>query len=372
MLMVGGDRAVVAGRQGAFWNTLSRLHRYWERIDVICPYVAEPAVLTAFGNVHFHPLPRNQLGVPLNVVRRGLGITRRHHPDVLVAHSYGLQRMALGALLLSRLTRTPLIVEVHHIDGYPRSSQHIDRARRAASLLYLRAASKRAQAFRVTNTAELVPVLKAAGIEEQRILPLTAVYLDRTVFRPEPAVEKDFDLIFVGRLAHNKGLPLLFDAFELIKKARPDASLLIVGTGPRESWLRQQLTRPRGRNVHHTPWVELPELAELYRRSRLVVCASSAEGGPRFVIEGMACGLPAISTPVGLMNEVIQDGVNGILLRSWSPTELSDAALHILADDDLYQQCSSNAALVGERFEASRTIEAYASSYLRIALPCES
>ena len=65
----------------------------------------------------------------------------------------------------------------------------------------------------MTNTAELVPVLKSVGIDERRILPLSAVYLDRSVFRPEPVVDKEFDLIFVGRLVASKGIDLLLDVF---------------------------------------------------------------------------------------------------------------------------------------------------------------
>ena len=148
MLMVGSDRSVVSGKRGAFWNTLSGLHGYWDRIDVICPFVPEPSELTVFGNVHFHPLPRGRVTVPLNVVRTGREIVYRHDPDIVVADSFGLQRMALGALQLARTTDKPLIVEVHHVDGYPRRAQPIDWVRRAASMLYLRAASRRACAFR--------------------------------------------------------------------------------------------------------------------------------------------------------------------------------------------------------------------------------
>ena len=372
MLMIGSDRAVVAGKQGAFWNTLSRLHEYWDRIDVICPHVRDPARLTVFGNVHFHPLPRGGILDSINVFRQGREICRSNHPDLVVAHSYGLQRMAVGGLLLARSSGLPLVVEVHHIDGYPKSAQARDRLRRRASLLFLRAAAKHAEAFRVTNRAELVPILRSVGVEEERILPLDAVYLDRSVFRPEPVVTKTFDLVFVGRLVPNKGLPMLLDAFERIKQERVDATFLIVGQGPLERWLHRHLARRGIQGVHHIPWVQTSELGNLYRRSRVVVCASSAEGGPRFVVEAMACGLPAVSTPVGLMNEVIQDRKNGYLLKSWSSAELSSAALALLGDEDLYNRCAAMAPRTVERFEASLTTERYANAYLQIATQCKS
>jgi len=365
--MISSDLAVVSGTHGAFWNTLSRFHTYWDRIDVICPYVENPTHLTVFDNVHFHPLPKSTVGVPFHILNRGKEICRRQRPDLIVAHSYGLQRMALGGLLLSRSTGIPLVVEVHHIDGYPRSAQLRDHARRRASLLFLRAAAKRTAAFRVTNTAELVPLLRSIGIEEARILPLYAMYIDQSVFRPDPAAEKTFDLVFVGRLVPNKALPVLLDAFELIKLERPDATFLIVGRGPLEGWLQERLAAPTMAGVHHVRWVEMPEqLADLYRSSRVVVCASYAEGGPRFVVEAMACGLPAVSTPVGLMQEIIQDGENGYLTRTWTPTELSVAVLKLLGDDDLYRRASASAIRAVAPFEASTAIEKYAKAYLQI------
>ena len=224
----------------------------------------------------------------------------------------------------------------------------------------------------MTNTAELVPLLKSQGIDERRILALSAVYLDRSVFNPDPPTEKRFDLIFVGRLVPNKGLPILLEAFRLLTEHRPSAKLLIVGTGPLEGWLHGKLADPTLAGVQHRAWVELEELADLYRQSRIVVCTSCAEGGPRFVIEGMACGLPAISTPVGLMKEVIKNRTNGHLLSSWSPIELAESARTLLDEADLYTRSSSNAALVAERFEFSRTIGAYARAYLEIATSCAS
>jgi glycosyltransferase involved in cell wall biosynthesis len=365
LLMISSDRAVAAGRRGAFWNTLSGFHRFWDGIDIICPPLSDPpAALRVFGNVTFHPLPRRRVPFALQVLREGSRLCRERRPDLIAVHSYGFQRLAIGGLLLARRTKVPLAVEVHHIEGHPRPSGLIDRLRKVAQLRFLRIASKRATAFRVVNQAELVPLLRSLGIPDDRILILYSVYLDRSVFRPDPSARKVYDMIFVGRLASNKGLPTLLDAFELIRARRPEASFLIVGQGPAEEWLRLEVDRRGLGGVRHVRWVDQPaDLARLYRQSRVVVCASTAEGGPRVVIEGMACGLPAVSTPVGVMSEVIRDGVNGYLTSSWSAQELALGVLSLLEDGELYARCATAATQVGERFDRSKTLRAYAMGY---------
>ena len=365
--MVSSDRAVVAGAHGAFWNTLRGLHKFWDEIDIICPRVSDPKALRFFGNVTFHPLPSRWIPFPLQVVKVGLRLCKGERPDLIAAHSYGFQRLALGGLLLARRTKVPLVVEVHHVEGHPRPSHPLDRPRKLVQLLFLRLAARYARAFRVVNKAELVPLLRSLGIPEDRIITLYSVYLDRSVFRPDPAVEKAYDMIFVGRLVANKGLPILLDAFERVRAQRPEATFLIVGRGPSERWLHQTI-RQRGLDgVSHVPWVEQPsDLAHLYRQSRVVVCASHAEGGPRVVVEGMACGVPAVSTPVGLMNEVIRDGVNGYLSSGWSADEIASKISTLLDESESYERRAAAAAQVGEDFEHSAVLEAYATGYQKL------
>ena len=366
LLMVSSDTGVVAGRKGAFWNTLRGFHRYWDRIDVICPHVDEPVCLTAFGNVHFHPLPRTRLRVPLDVLRVGRRLCREQRPDLIAAHSYGFQRMALGGLLLARRTKVPLVVEVHLVEGFPRTAGVVDALRRRAYLLFFRLASRTARAFRVVNQAELTPILKACGVPGERILPLYAIYLDRSIFHPG-AERKVHDMVFVGRLVRNKGIATLLDTYEQVLRDRPEATFLIVGRGPLESWLHDAV-RDRGlTGVRHVRWADMPDLADLYRQSRVVVCASYSEGGPRFTLEAMACGVPAVSTPVGLMHEILGSGDGGRLTSSWSSAELANEVGRLLDDDDLYRRTSEQAARTGERFDYARTIREYALAYHEVA-----
>jgi len=362
LLMIGSDTAAVQGVKGAFWNTLKGFHRFWERIDVICPPVRNLISPVLFGNVYFHPLPRSKLLSPFLVLRRGLSICDSWKPDLVVIHAYGMQLMSWGGLLLARRLGCRFVVEVHHIEGIPRVSEWRDHLRRCATFLFVRAVRHEAAIFRVVNKEELPPILAAWGVPQQKIKVIYSVYLDTNIFRPMRDMEKEYDLIFVGRLMPNKGLPLLIRTFEYLRQWMPKIKMHVIGKGPLEGWLHRVIVKSPG--IIHTPSLPtLHDIARAYNRSKIVVCASYAEGGPRYVVEAMACGLPAVSTPVGLMKEIVRNGETGFLLQDWSAEEMAEKIAILLTDDRLYHKCSKNAQEVMYQFDYDKMITKYALTY---------
>src|SRR5207248_3183150 len=100
-----------------------------------------------------------------------------------------------------------------------------------------------------------------------------------------------------------------------------------------ESAVKQRILHLGLKNVTIIPRLDSAEaVARIYRQARMLVCASTSEGGPRVTVEAMACGTPVISTPVGVMSELIEDGVNGLVF-DWDAGELSDKIRLVLKDD---------------------------------------
>jgi glycosyltransferase involved in cell wall biosynthesis len=86
---------------------------------------------------------------------------------------------------------------------------------------------------------------------------------------------------------------------------------------------------------------------------------STSEGGPRTALEAMACGMPVIVTPVGVMPEVIQDGVNGVF-SDGTVSDLKQKILSLLKDEDFRERLGKDAQNVLDRFNRSVLIKKYA------------
>ena len=75
ILMISGDRALAEGRRGAFYNTLEEFHKYWDRVDIICPKSTanrQPPTINLFGNVFVHPSPWPLIFQPFWILKEGI------------------------------------------------------------------------------------------------------------------------------------------------------------------------------------------------------------------------------------------------------------------------------------------------------------
>jgi glycosyltransferase involved in cell wall biosynthesis len=157
----------------------------------------------------------------------------------------------------------------------------------------------------------------------------------------------------------------LLKAFELGKGNFKNFQLHIFGKGPEEGRLRKFVTsakldnvvRFHGRIPHNQLIMEL-------KKADLVVVPSFHEAQSMFVLEAMACRKPVIAFDIPAMKEIIVDGQNGILAKSFDPIDLSEKIGIVLSDEDLRNKLGKNAYnYVFEKHNREKQVEQYLQVY---------
>ncbi len=156
--------------------------------------------------------------------------------------------------------------------------------------------------------------------------------VDPETFAPRPFRRNPspVEIICVGRLAPVKAQHILLEA---IQKLDRDVLLHVVGGGPDRASLEAGAAR-RGitKQVIFHGFTPQDKLDELYRQSDIFALPSFAEGVPGVLMEAMAMEIPCVSTWITGIPELIQNGVDGLLVAP-SDAEGFACALRALIDD---------------------------------------
>lgn len=264
--------------------------------------------------------------------------------DILHSQSYRSNLIARLAVRGGRL-RTRLVCTVHGI--YPFAVAPL-RLRLFYALDYLSMPmSDRIIAVSAATRTQLAGWrLAAQVIRNGTVLPPLADWEARRASRQALGIAPDARVVlFVGRLAPEKGPDVLADVARMVTAALENAIFLIVGDGPSMLALRRRLqdASPRvilaGQHGDVTPF---------YRAADVLFLPSRSEGLPMTLIEAFAHGLPAVASRVGGIPEVVQEGVNGFLCDADQPAQMCERLERVLSDDALRREMG---------VQARRTVE---------------
>ncbi len=363
LLMVSGDRQSSVGEIGPFHQMQAEFSRWFERIDVLCPKPDRAVTTTRIHEVvHLHPAPVGRARMVGWIEAKGRDLLAQHGARLIVSHDYGWFYNGLGAARLSRASGVPYLSEIHHVPGHPVAASLRERFDKWVARRYVRWAVKRAAAFRVVNSGEMPDLLSRWGVPRERILVLPSLYIDLDCFRPaEAGFQRTRDLLFVGRLVENKGLFALLDALVLLQGQGLRPRLTLVGRGPLRGRLEARAAAlGLADRLEWIEWLPGPkDLADAYRSARVVVCASTCEGGPRVTVEALASGTPVVSTPVGVMGELLAEGRGGAL-AGFDAAGLAQGIGAVLGDAARWERAAGEARALAERYEYARVLEGYA------------
>ena len=308
---------------------------------------------------------------------RALG---RARPDVVHCHS--MFSPALAGILSRRLLRHPVIVKPM-CGGEATSIARKPLGRRRLAML-----GREVSRF-VAVSREIEEELIGLGLPAERIR-LIPNGVDTRLFHPAPhaaakrALRRELGLpldgplfLFAGRIARQKRLPLLLEAWRGAGPGLAGATLLVAGAN-RATPSRHQAGASDAAEVPaallEQPGVRfLGHVADMPRHLRAAdafVLPSAAEGLSNALLEACASGLAVVATRVGGTEDVLRDGESGILFAPDDAAALRCALVGLAGDGELRRRLGASAArTVRDRYDIRRTAAALMAEYAALTAP---
>ncbi|MBT9538618.1 MAG: TIGR03088 family PEP-CTERM/XrtA system glycosyltransferase [Thiobacillus sp.] len=197
--------------------------------------------------------------------------------------------------------------------------------------------------------------------------------VDSVKFRPRIGARPEFahpdSIVFgsVGRMVEVKDYPTLTRAFIQMVRQQPErderARLVLVGEGPARATCLGLLQQA---GLAHLAWLpgERHDIADIMQAFDVFVLPSKNEGISNTILEALASGLPVIATAVGGNVELVQSGVNGMLVQPGDVSGMAQALLGYLdAPARIAEHGHAARRLAEQRYSIPAMAEAYAAVY---------
>lgn len=322
-----------------------------DRLDQVAGLNPEIKLFALPLSVPTPNIPKLRFSVPLF-----LFTYRRLHiasPDLIHVHTeFGC---GLEGMLLGRWKRVPVIGTFHTFFAEPEYLKQFH----IPNFAFTRKAMWKYSVTFFNRCSHIVSPSKSVRENlVQRGLSTSTTLLsngiERIDFRPEAEIREfrkslgidDFAFIYVGRISPEKSLEVLIGAFAQVLRVNPKAKLVIVGAGPSDRDIDEQLSRLGiedsvvrvGRIERDILMKEnYPLLGDVF------VTASKTENQPVSLLEAMAFGLPMIGPRAKGIPELVAHGEDGLIFDPDDEYAMANAMIRLMKDDSLRSEMSAAA-----------------------------
>jgi len=348
--------------QLAKWHDKTRYKMAFATLKTITPRLREAMESQGVKCFSFDATSRRQYPWVMIKLAR---LLRREKIDILHTHLFDPSVVGLQA---SVLARTPVRVCTRHYSDYHTridKKWHVQLDRFCTRLSHRVIAVSNHTADHLINVEhapkhKIVTILN--GIDFDRVKRSTATTRER--IRSEFAAEGELLLVIIARLHPEKGHHFLFEAMpEIMRKVPKPVRLLVVGTGPfLDQYKTEVKTFDCDDRVSFLGFRQ--DSPDLIAAADLVILPSLAEAFGLALTESLFIGTPVVATKVGGIPEIIDDGVDGVLVPPSDSRALGDAIIGLLTDEQRLQRMTgAGREKVATRFRFDNMVRSYEQVY---------
>lgn len=164
--------------------------------------------------------------------------------------------------------------------------------------------------------------------------PTTVLYNACEMVPEVPLHEKEKIIIMVAYFNDNKAPDLLLKAWQKMKDKYPDWQVYMLGNGEVERFRKMSEDMGLADSVHFTGYITGKEKEHFFRRASILTMCSYEEGFPMVVLEAWAYGICVVTTPVGGLPDVLEDGRNAEVFDFGDWEGLADRLARLIENEE--------------------------------------
>ena len=338
------------------------------KISILAKNTSHKDEIESFG-FRFVEMPINPTGMniaeEMKTFRFLYNIYRKEKPDIV--HHVGLKVILWGEIAASLANIAGRVNAFCGLGGLFNGDGHLSKIATAIlCVMRLVNSGKKVRAI-FQNDDDLKILTKHKVVSKEQIYKTKGSGIDLKEFNFSPLPDNDLvTIIFTGRMVKEKGVCVLIDAANLIKKDfEGKVRFLLCGrVTPNKSSVTEEYLHEHCDGKYISWLGERNDVKTLLKKSDIVVFPSYyREGIPKSLIEAAAIGRPIITCNTTGCKEVVENGVNGMLVNPRNPQELANALIKLINNPAL-----RNSMSIASRRKAEReySIEKVIDTHLKI------
>jgi glycosyltransferase involved in cell wall biosynthesis len=243
----------------------------------------------------------------------------KRRKDFDIIHVHTMEWSAIVAARLGKILRKPVLIKDSTMNGFE-SLKRYPRGKHLQSLII-------ENAHFIAMTRVIADNLKKAGILTEKISLIPNGISITAVRKGEPVQDR---VIFTGNLYQQpaKGVDILLQAWSVVIKDFPNASLWIIGDGVNDAYMKYVQELSIAGSVKFMGKID--DVRSCLETAGLFVLPSRREGMSNALMEAMLCGLPCVATDISGSRDLIKNGVNGIIVPPANVAKLAEAIGYML------------------------------------------
>jgi glycosyltransferase involved in cell wall biosynthesis len=283
------------------------------------------------------------------------------HHDLV--HVFFAESFGFAARLLKLEFKIPFLISFH---GSDHASQSI--------ALPLLAKLKKPSSKKIFNKASFVCADSAwlknivLSSDPKKEIEVVHAGVNGEIFVPkiESAEKNVFNILCVSEITPVKGVRFLIQAFKLLSGRYPQIRLLLVGDGVERQSL-EDLVRALEikERVEFIGKVEHQKVAEYFNQADVCVMPSLEEGISKVLAESLAAGVPVIAMENAMTMELLQNGVNGFIVKKSEADDLAEKIEKLILDQNLLLTLSKNSQVSGTELAWKSIAQKYLNLYVK-------